>query len=132
LAAGSKIREHRDLNLGDETGEVRLHIPIVTNPAVEFFLDGVRIVMNEGECWYLNFSLPHRVDNRGVTDRIHLVIDCQVNDWLRELIESDGASDQNVDLETSTNEPAGFEAFQAAVLRDATLQHRLRKVSDRD
>ena len=39
--------------------------------------------MNEGEAWYLNFSLEHSVRNGGATDRIHLVIDCIVNDWIR-------------------------------------------------
>jgi ribosomal protein S18 acetylase RimI-like enzyme/quercetin dioxygenase-like cupin family protein len=86
LKAGSVIKEHRDHELGFEDGEVRLHIPIVTNPEVEFVLNQVRVVMNEGECWYLNVNQPHRVANRGATDRIHLVVDCVVNDWLRELL----------------------------------------------
>jgi GNAT superfamily N-acetyltransferase len=86
LKAGSVIKEHRDHELGFEDGEVRLHIPVVTNPDVEFVLNQVRILMNEGDCWYLNVNQPHRVANRGATDRIHLVIDCVVNDWLRELL----------------------------------------------
>jgi hypothetical protein len=86
LKAGSSIKEHRDHELGFEDGEVRLHIPVITNSGVEFVLNGVRVIMNEGECWYLNVNLPHRVANRGATDRIHLVIDCVVNDWLRELL----------------------------------------------
>ncbi|MEP7336641.1 MAG: aspartyl/asparaginyl beta-hydroxylase domain-containing protein [Acidobacteriota bacterium] len=86
LAAGAAIREHSDPDLHHEYGEVRLHIPLLTNPQVEFFLAGERIVMNEGECWYLNLSLPHRVFNRGATDRIHLVVDCLVNDWLQTII----------------------------------------------
>jgi quercetin dioxygenase-like cupin family protein len=86
LKAGSLIKEHRDHELGFEDGEVRLHIPVVTNPEVEFVLNQTRIVMNEGECWYLNVNQPHRVANRGATDRIHLVIDCVVNDWLRDLL----------------------------------------------
>ncbi len=86
LKAGSVIKEHRDYELGFEDGEVRLHIPVITNPAVEFMLNQVRVILNEGECWYLNVNLPHRVANRGTTDRIHLVIDCVVNDWLRELL----------------------------------------------
>jgi hypothetical protein len=86
LRAGSIIKEHRDFELGFEDGEVRLHIPIVTNPQLEFVLNGVRVVMNPGECWYLNVNLPHRVANHGATDRIHLVVDCVVNDWLRELL----------------------------------------------
>ena len=83
LKAGSVIKEHRDHELGFEDGEVRLHIPVITNPGVEFILNQVRVVMHEGECWYLNVNQPHRVANRGADDRIHLVIDCVVNDWLR-------------------------------------------------
>ncbi len=86
LKAGSTIKEHRDHELGFEDGEVRLHIPVITNPGVEFVLNQVRVIMNEGDCWYLNVNHPHRVANRGATDRIHLVIDCVVNDWLRELL----------------------------------------------
>jgi hypothetical protein len=86
LKAGSVIKEHTDLNLGYEDGEVRLHIPVETNPAVEFVLGGKRIAMNPGEVWYHNFNLPHSVVNKGDRDRIHLVVDCFLNDWLRELI----------------------------------------------
>jgi GNAT superfamily N-acetyltransferase len=86
LKSGSIIKEHRDHELGFEDGEVRLHIPIITNAEVEFMLNQVRVVMAEGECWYVNVNQPHRVANRGATDRIHLVIDCVVNDWLRDLL----------------------------------------------
>lgn len=89
LKAGSVIKPHRDHELGFEDGEVRLHIPVRTNSEVHFILDGQRIVMSEGECWYNNFNLVHSVENRGPTDRIHLVIDCVVNDWLRERLLSD-------------------------------------------
>lgn len=91
LKAGSVVKEHTDLDLGFEDGEVRLHIPVHTNPDLIFMLGGKRVVMQEGECWYNNFNLPHSVDNRGSTDRIHLVIDCVVNDWLRELLLTDSA-----------------------------------------
>jgi hypothetical protein len=84
LAAGSRILEHQDDNLSIPDGEVRLHIPVQTSPEVEFYLDGERVRMNEGEVWYLNFNLPHRVENPSSLDRVHLVIDCVVNDWLRD------------------------------------------------
>ncbi len=86
LKAGSVVKEHRDHNLSLEDGDVRLHIPVRTNAELEFVLDGKRVVMNPGEVWYHNFNLPHSVNNKGATDRIHLVVDCFVNDWLRELI----------------------------------------------
>jgi ribosomal protein S18 acetylase RimI-like enzyme len=92
LKAGSVIKEHRDYELGFEDGEVRLHIPVITNPDVEFILAGNRVVMQEGECWYLNVNEPHSVNNRGATDRIHLVVDCVVNDWLRNLMLAESKS----------------------------------------
>jgi hypothetical protein len=85
LASGSVIKEHRDHDLDFEAGRVRLHVPVRTNPAVEFFLNNRRVVLNEGECWYLRLSDPHRVSNLGKHDRVHLVIDAPVNDWIREL-----------------------------------------------
>ena len=87
LGAGAKIREHRDYKLGFEDGVVRIHIPVETNPQVEFYLDGELLQMNEGEAWYLNFNLPHSVSNPGATERVHLVIDCILNDWLREFFQ---------------------------------------------
>ena len=87
LGAGAVIKEHRDHALGIEDGMARLHVPVQTNPDVEFVLNERRVIMNEGECWYLNFNLPHRVNNRGQTDRIHLVMDCVVNEWLNTLLQ---------------------------------------------
>lgn len=86
LKAGSIIKEHRDYELGFDDGEVRLHIPVMTNPDVEFILNGRRLIMAEGECWYTNVDFPHSVANRGAEDRVHLVIDCVVDAWLRELL----------------------------------------------
>lgn len=88
LGAGARIREHKDYFMGFEDGVIRLHIPVVTNPQVEFYLGDKRIEMREGELWYLDFSQKHRVENNGATDRIHLVMDCKVNDWLIEQIKN--------------------------------------------
>ncbi len=85
LAPGSEIHEHRDHCLSFADGEVRIHIPVRTSDLVEFYLDGERVVMNEGEAWYLNLNLKHRVLNRGSEERVHLVVDCTVNPWLRDL-----------------------------------------------
>lgn len=123
LSAGSVIREHQDYDLGYEAGEVRIHIPVHTNPDVEFFLDGRRIIMGEGECWYLDLHKPHRVQNRGLTDRIHLVIDCQLNDWLRDLI-ARGIPDDGLE--------SGFEPFRRFVFQQVEVQRELASVTDRD
>jgi hypothetical protein len=86
LGAGSKIREHRDHELSVEHGVIRLHVPIVTGEGVRFYLNGQPVPMRPGECWYLRLSEPHRVDNDGHDERVHLVFDARVNDWLRGLL----------------------------------------------
>ena len=82
LGPGAVIREHKDYRLSFEDGIARIHIPVKTSVDVEFYLGGQRVEMNEGEAWYLNFNLPHSVRNNGRDERVHLVIDCLVNDWL--------------------------------------------------
>lgn len=85
LSPGSVIREHCDYDLAYEKGEARLHFPITTNPEVVFYVNNECVIMQEGECWYVNVNLPHRVKNDGKSNRIHLVVDCVVNDWLKDL-----------------------------------------------
>jgi hypothetical protein len=87
LAQGAVVKEHKDFGLNYEEGEVRLHIPVITHADVAFYLDGHRLEMKEGECWYINASLPHKLANPSPVDRIHLVVDCLVNDALQALFE---------------------------------------------
>jgi mannose-6-phosphate isomerase-like protein (cupin superfamily) len=84
LGPGARILEHRDYGLTLEGGEARMHICVQSNERVEFLLDARPVVMAEGECWYLDVNKPHSVANLGTQPRIHLVIDCMVNAWLRE------------------------------------------------
>jgi hypothetical protein len=88
LTPGSRIKEHTDYDLAAENGEARLHIPITTNEKVTFLLNGTRVRMDAGECWYLRLSDPHSASNAGDTDRIHLVIDTEVDPWLRAHLQS--------------------------------------------
>ena len=87
LKAGAFIKEHRDHDLAFEKGEARLHFPVFTNPLVEFFVIGEKVEMKEGDCLYVNVNLPHKVANHGSSDRVHLVVDCEVNNWLKHLFE---------------------------------------------
>jgi hypothetical protein len=86
LDPGASIKEHRDYCLGYDDGEVRLHIPILTNSDVEFVLAGEPVTLGVGECWYLDLNLPHRAANRSRQRRVHLVADCVVDDWLEKVI----------------------------------------------
>lgn len=91
LAPGSTIHEHRDHDLSADQGKARLHMPVTTNADVDFRLNGVRVAMAPGELWYLRLADPHSVANRGTTDRVHLVIDCDVDDWLADLLVASGS-----------------------------------------
>jgi hypothetical protein len=93
LGPAARIRTHRDYRLGYENGELRIHIPVTTNPDVEFVHDGERVAMAPGEAWYLDFNLPHSVANPGTSRRVHLLIDCVLNPWLDGLL-SEGARAQ--------------------------------------
>jgi hypothetical protein len=84
LSPGGRIYEHRDYGLGFDSGRIRIHIPILTGAGVRFVLGGHRVTMAPGEVWYLDFEQPHQVDNDGQTDRVHLVLDCACNEWLRD------------------------------------------------
>jgi quercetin dioxygenase-like cupin family protein len=88
LTPGSVIKEHTDLELSVEEGTARIHVPVTTSPEVEFYLNGSRVVLEAGSAWYLRLVDPHRVHNKGDTDRVHIVIDASVNDWLRGLLET--------------------------------------------
>ena len=90
LAAGSRIREHQDA-LDAELGMLRLHIPVVTGPGVDFRLAGRRVEMAAGSLWYLRLTETHSVDNRGPGDRIHLVIDTMLNPWLERMLREGSA-----------------------------------------
>ncbi|MFN0314576.1 MAG: aspartyl/asparaginyl beta-hydroxylase domain-containing protein [Burkholderiales bacterium] len=137
LKAGSIIKEHRDHKLGFEDGEVRIHIPISTNPGVEFHLDGDLIPMKEGEAWYVNVNLPHRVKNLGATDRVHLVIDCKVNDWLASLFAGGERPSPNENPDqgwaAAQDHARGRDllAFKEWVWADQEMQNRLWNIQDR-
>lgn len=124
LKAGSVIREHTDGDLGLDLKEVRLHVPVTTNPQLEFYVQNERIQMREGECWYLELNRPHRVQNLGSTSRVHLVIDCVLNEWLQGLLE---AADQDPSARPSRVASSGeaLEKFREVVLGDLPLQSQL-------
>ena len=84
LDAGAVTKPHNDHDLNFEEGEVRLHIPVHTNAEVKFLLKDEVIPMKEGSCWYLNLSLKHSVANESNINRIHLLIDGIVNNWLKD------------------------------------------------
>lgn len=85
LAPGGKIKPHQDSGFGFANGMLRLHIPVITDPRVEFFIDGQRVHWNPGELWYGDFSCFHSLNNRSDITRYHLVMDVGINDFVLSL-----------------------------------------------
>lgn len=90
LGPNSEIKEHFDNDTSYEEGFFRIHIPILTNSEVYFYVDRKRIPMKMGECWYANFQLLHRVENKSSEPRIHLTLDCLRNEWSDKLFSKMG------------------------------------------
>lgn len=125
LGPGGRIHEHRDYDLDGEDADLRLHIPLLSPPEVDFWLDGQRIPMRAGECWFLDLARAHRVDNRDTSARVHLVIDCRPDAWLEEQIAEGLASTPEPQLAEST-----LQCFQRLVAKDASLSRALRELHD--
>jgi len=70
----SEVKSHVDTNRY-WWDHLRVHIPIITDPAVKFFVNEDSVHMAPGECWVFDTWQPHRVENPVNAPRIHLVID---------------------------------------------------------
>jgi hypothetical protein len=81
MLPGAELHPHRDSSGTLELGLLRFHIPIETNPNVSFMVSKKRVPMKSGELWALNTSYLHAVENKGQTDRVHLVVEVEVNEW---------------------------------------------------
>ena len=74
LAPGCEVPLHSDINYHWHN-RVRIHIPIVTDDAVQFHCDDKQVHMGEGECWIFDSWKYHKVVNGSDKMRVHLVID---------------------------------------------------------
>lgn len=72
LGPGRMIPRHRDGgSLLEETH--RCHLPVVTNPGVEFRIDDIAYHLQAGTAYEVDNFRPHAVANAGTTARIHLI-----------------------------------------------------------
>lgn len=82
LTAGETVKAHRD-NGYSLTHCHRIHCPLSTNEKVIFTVGGEARHLAVGELWEINNSTIHQVENKGNSDRIHLIIDWAPNNTLR-------------------------------------------------
>ncbi len=90
LGANSTIKEHTDRGSCFDDGYARIHIPITTNSDVAFILNGIKTKMDVGKCYYIDADAPHSVVNLGHSDRVHLLIDCHINEWMKDIFKKAG------------------------------------------
>lgn len=127
LGAGSRIHEHCDPDLGLPDSNLRLHLPLLSADGVEFLVDGLQVPMRPGQCWFVDLARPHRVDNPGPGERIHLVLDCQRNDWLLDLIEQGLANTPSL---SPGRAGQAFERFREQVAQEPELTRALCELTD--
>lgn len=70
---GQAIAEHIDNFQADDI--IRVHIPIVTHPLVEFWVEKELYSIPTEKLTYINVRRRHKVINKSKFTRIHLVID---------------------------------------------------------
>lgn len=71
---------------GDET-HVRLHLPILSSPKSLIEFEHGSYHLSVGHLWFIDVSQRHRALNMDESRRVHLVIDCVMDDWLGGLLD---------------------------------------------
>lgn len=89
MSPGGVIHPHRDQNPAAKWPH-KVHVPLLTNPDVTFYVEGTGYQLVEGEAVEVNNMGLHAVENRGSSDRIHLIfeyydLDQPDPDWLAPL-----------------------------------------------
>jgi hypothetical protein len=99
MGPGGVIHPHREQNPAARWPH-KIHVPLQTNEDVTFFIYGVGYHFAEGEAVEVNNMGLHSVENRGPTDRIHLIfeyydLDQPEPDWIEPLVQAQpGASNR--------------------------------------
>lgn len=86
MGPGGVIKPHRDANPAAKWPH-KIHVPLLTNDDVTFFIDGSGHHFREGEAVEVSNMAVHAVENNGATDRIHLIfeyydLDQPAPDWV--------------------------------------------------
>jgi Aspartyl/Asparaginyl beta-hydroxylase len=95
LAPGANVWVHADIAY-HWFYRVCMHIPIATQPQVQFTCDGVRVHMAPGEAWVFDNWRLHQVENPTAAERIHLVADTSGSAAFWELVAQSDKAGANV------------------------------------
>lgn len=86
LEPNAFMHEHRDYQELKDVRRLRLHIPVITNPFSSIIIDRTRIHLALGHIWKLNPIHRHAAGNFGKEPRIHIILDCYVDETLDALV----------------------------------------------
>lgn len=78
LKPGAVIAPHQDVAPALYMSH-RCHLPIVSNPDVDFMIDEVAYHLEPGKLYEFDNTRTHAVANRGATTRVHLICDVMPN-----------------------------------------------------
>ena len=86
LKPDARLWKHQDyVELDDGRKRLRLHIPLTTNPEALIQFSKHAVNMAASWLWKLNPTVNHAASQTGSEPRIHLVLDCYVDEALRRL-----------------------------------------------
>lgn len=86
LTGGGELGLHRERIIGipkrEQHYKLRFHLPVVTNPQVQFLMDGQTFRMDAGHVYLFNQWCLHGVANQSDQLRVHLYWDLYLNDYI--------------------------------------------------
>lgn len=74
IPPGGRVLPHTDTGWHPEYYNVKLYVPVITNPRVVNRVGDERVVMAPGEAWYFDNTVEHEVTNDGEEERVTLII----------------------------------------------------------
>jgi hypothetical protein len=105
----------------------RVHVPVVTDPAVQFLCGDASVHMAAGESWIFDTWRLHNVLNPNPTRRIHLVADTVGSAAFWELVDRGlaGAAPEHVPYSPLRSVPLATESFNHPVVMQPAEQAEL-------
>lgn len=74
IPPGGRVLPHTDRGWHPERYNMKVYVPILTNPQCVNRVEDEYVVMNPGEAWYFDNTVEHEVINDGPTERITLIV----------------------------------------------------------
>lgn len=119
LAPGAAVTQHTDAHYFWRN-HLRIHVPIITDPAVAFYCEDEQVHMAAGESWTFDNWRFHSVENRSEITRIHLVIDTVGSGELWKMINGAGLEPERVNFREEHAPELRFESYRGLPVMPST------------